>query len=61
MLGRTLPRSPPRQEWCTPSCGNRASVARHHERHKKTVVEQHRSETVRAGRVTPVARTLRCL
>ncbi|MFE9682238.1 CGNR zinc finger domain-containing protein [Streptomyces sp. NPDC006285] len=26
----------PRQEWCTPSCGNRARVARHHERHKKT-------------------------
>ncbi|MFJ8109486.1 CGNR zinc finger domain-containing protein [Streptomyces sp. NPDC096132] len=27
----------PRQEWCTPSCGNRARVARHHERHKGTV------------------------
>ncbi|MBZ3901426.1 CGNR zinc finger domain-containing protein [Streptomyces griseiscabiei] len=26
----------PRQEWCRPSCGNRARVARHHERHKKT-------------------------
>ncbi|MFF4351162.1 CGNR zinc finger domain-containing protein [Streptomyces sp. NPDC001530] len=26
----------PRQEWCTPSCGNRARVARHHERHKKS-------------------------
>jgi predicted RNA-binding Zn ribbon-like protein len=26
----------PRQEWCKPSCGNRARVARHHERHKKT-------------------------
>ncbi|MFD7407108.1 CGNR zinc finger domain-containing protein [Streptomyces sp. NPDC059866] len=25
----------PRQEWCTPSCGNRARVARHHERHRK--------------------------
>lgn len=25
----------PRQEWCKPSCGNRARVARHHERHKK--------------------------
>ncbi|MEV6947131.1 ABATE domain-containing protein [Streptomyces sp. NPDC051172] len=24
----------PRQEWCRPSCGNRARVARHHERHK---------------------------
>ncbi|MEU1853653.1 ABATE domain-containing protein [Streptomyces sp. NPDC019990] len=24
----------PRQEWCTPSCGNRARVARHHERHR---------------------------
>ncbi|MEB3963026.1 CGNR zinc finger domain-containing protein, partial [Streptomyces kunmingensis] len=23
----------PRQEWCRPSCGNRARVARHHERH----------------------------
>ncbi|MFJ4616758.1 CGNR zinc finger domain-containing protein [Streptomyces sp. NPDC088812] len=27
----------PRQEWCKPSCGNRARVARHHERHRKTV------------------------
>lgn len=26
----------PRQEWCKPSCGNRARVARHHERHRKT-------------------------
>ncbi|MET9760964.1 CGNR zinc finger domain-containing protein [Streptomyces sp. NPDC006372] len=26
----------PRQEWCKPSCGNRARVARHHERHKAT-------------------------
>lgn len=25
----------PRQEWCGPSCGNRARVARHHERHKQ--------------------------
>lgn len=25
----------PRQEWCRPSCGNRARVARHHERHKQ--------------------------
>lgn len=25
----------PRQEWCTPACGNRARVARHHERHKQ--------------------------
>ncbi|WP_043263349.1 CGNR zinc finger domain-containing protein [Streptomyces sp. CT34] len=25
----------PRQEWCTPSCGNRARVARHHERHRE--------------------------
>ncbi|MCX4680927.1 CGNR zinc finger domain-containing protein [Streptomyces sp. NBC_01433] len=24
----------PRQEWCGPSCGNRARVARHHERHR---------------------------
>ncbi|GHC93331.1 hypothetical protein GCM10010309_77720 [Streptomyces violaceochromogenes] len=24
----------PRQEWCTPRCGNRARVARHHQRHK---------------------------
>lgn len=24
-----------RQEWCRPSCGNRARVARHHERHRK--------------------------
>ncbi|MEU8979231.1 ABATE domain-containing protein [Streptomyces sp. NPDC048309] len=27
----------PRQEWCKPSCGNRARVARHHERHKNSV------------------------
>lgn len=26
----------PRQEWCKASCGNRARVARHHERHKKS-------------------------
>ncbi|MDX3452249.1 ABATE domain-containing protein [Streptomyces sp. ME02-8801-2C] len=26
----------PRQEWCKPACGNRARVARHHERHKQT-------------------------
>ncbi|GAB2893272.1 hypothetical protein GCM10027074_71620 [Streptomyces deserti] len=26
----------PRQEWCEPSCGNRARVARHHERHRRT-------------------------
>ncbi|MFI8951574.1 CGNR zinc finger domain-containing protein [Streptomyces sp. NPDC053750] len=26
----------PRQEWCRPSCGNRARVARHHERQKRT-------------------------
>ncbi|WP_189786935.1 CGNR zinc finger domain-containing protein [Streptomyces capitiformicae] len=25
----------PRQEWCKPSCGNRARVARHHARHKE--------------------------
>ncbi|GGY33789.1 CGNR zinc finger domain-containing protein [Streptomyces djakartensis] len=24
----------PRQEWCEPSCGNRARVARHHRRHR---------------------------
>ncbi|MFJ8469061.1 CGNR zinc finger domain-containing protein [Streptomyces swartbergensis] len=24
----------PRQEWCKPSCGNRARVARHHQRHR---------------------------
>ncbi|ADI04202.1 hypothetical protein SBI_01081 [Streptomyces bingchenggensis BCW-1] len=24
----------PRQEWCKPSCGNRARVARHHRRHR---------------------------
>lgn len=27
----------PRQEWCKPSCGIRARVARHHERHRKTL------------------------
>ncbi|WP_329549492.1 CGNR zinc finger domain-containing protein [Streptomyces sp. NBC_01356] len=26
----------PRQEWCKASCGNRARVARHHERHMKS-------------------------
>ncbi|MYS19676.1 CGNR zinc finger domain-containing protein [Streptomyces sp. DvalAA-14] len=26
----------PRQEWCKPSCGNRARVARHHARHRGT-------------------------
>ncbi|MGW1148906.1 CGNR zinc finger domain-containing protein [Streptomyces sp. NPDC002454] len=26
----------PRQGWCTPSCGNRARVARHHERQRAT-------------------------
>ncbi|MFD3501845.1 CGNR zinc finger domain-containing protein [Streptomyces sp. NPDC058678] len=26
----------PRQEWCKPSCGNRARVARHHERHRNS-------------------------
>ncbi|NEB10885.1 hypothetical protein G3I32_18895, partial [Streptomyces coelicoflavus] len=26
----------PRQEWCKPSCGNRARVARHQERHRRT-------------------------
>ncbi|MYS90771.1 MULTISPECIES: CGNR zinc finger domain-containing protein [Streptomyces] len=26
----------PRQEWCNPSCGNRARVARHHRRHRTT-------------------------
>ncbi|MET9732045.1 CGNR zinc finger domain-containing protein [Streptomyces sp. NPDC006458] len=25
----------PRQEWCKPSCGNRARVARHHERRQR--------------------------
>ncbi|WP_189313227.1 CGNR zinc finger domain-containing protein [Streptomyces brasiliensis] len=28
-------REHPRQEWCKPSCGNRARVARHHERHRR--------------------------
>ncbi|NUS74698.1 MAG: hypothetical protein HOV70_00650 [Streptomyces sp.] len=27
----------PRQEWCKPACGNRARVARHHQRHRKPV------------------------
>ncbi|MFD7704743.1 CGNR zinc finger domain-containing protein [Streptomyces caelestis] len=26
----------PRQEWCKPSCGNRARVARHHERRRRS-------------------------
>ncbi|WP_329332146.1 ABATE domain-containing protein [Streptomyces sp. NBC_00663] len=25
----------PRQEWCKPACGNRARVARHHDRHRR--------------------------
>ncbi|MFD0428218.1 CGNR zinc finger domain-containing protein [Streptomyces zhihengii] len=29
-----LPEGPPRQEWCKPACGNRARVARHHERRR---------------------------
>ncbi|WP_286247712.1 CGNR zinc finger domain-containing protein [Streptomyces graminofaciens] len=29
----------PRQEWCKPSCGNRARVARHHERHKQPTLQ----------------------
>lgn len=28
----------PRQEWCKPSCGNRARVARHHERHRAEAI-----------------------
>jgi predicted RNA-binding Zn ribbon-like protein len=35
----------PRQEWCKPSCGNRARVARHHERHR----EQGRGRDVEGG------------
>ncbi|GGX59135.1 ABATE domain-containing protein [Streptomyces fructofermentans] len=30
----------PRQEWCKPSCGNRARVARHHERHRRPTQTQ---------------------
>ncbi|MYS74029.1 hypothetical protein GTY88_26960, partial [Streptomyces sp. SID5926] len=26
----------PRQEWCRPSCGNRARVARHQDRQRRT-------------------------
>jgi predicted RNA-binding Zn ribbon-like protein len=26
----------PRQEWCTPACGNRARVARHYARHRRS-------------------------
>ncbi|WP_308311433.1 CGNR zinc finger domain-containing protein [Streptomyces sp. D2-8] len=33
---RYFPKEHPRQEWCNPSCGNRARVARHHQRHKAT-------------------------
>jgi predicted RNA-binding Zn ribbon-like protein len=31
---RYFPKDHPRQEWCTPRCGNRARVARHHQRPK---------------------------
>ncbi|RPF30810.1 putative RNA-binding Zn ribbon-like protein [Streptomyces sp. TLI_185] len=32
--GRYFLKEHPCQEWCRPSCGNRARVARHHDRHK---------------------------
>ncbi|MEU6686766.1 ABATE domain-containing protein [Streptomyces sp. NPDC046832] len=34
--GRYFLKEHPRQEWCNPSCGNRARVARHHQRYKAT-------------------------
>jgi predicted RNA-binding Zn ribbon-like protein len=34
----------PRQEWCKPSCGNRARVARHHERHNSRAARAAHSE-----------------
>lgn len=40
----------PRQEWCKPSCGNRARVARHHERHKKTAGQASTQWSRQAGR-----------
>jgi predicted RNA-binding Zn ribbon-like protein len=33
---RYFVRSSPRQQWCRPSCGNRARVARHYRRHTGT-------------------------
>ncbi|MFF7560185.1 CGNR zinc finger domain-containing protein [Streptomyces pseudovenezuelae] len=39
----------PRQEWCKPSCGNRARVARHHERHR------HGADRDAEGRTHPAA------
>ncbi|MEV0842891.1 CGNR zinc finger domain-containing protein [Actinocatenispora sera] len=33
---RYFVRSSPRQQWCRPSCGNRARVARHYQRHAGT-------------------------
>ncbi|MFF2959941.1 ABATE domain-containing protein [Streptomyces sp. NPDC057963] len=33
---RYFVREHPRQEWCKPSCGNRAPVVRHHERRRAT-------------------------
>lgn len=45
----------PRQEWCKPSCGNRARVARHQERHRRSGQHRRARPNVR----TPVrARTM---
>ncbi|MFD5158653.1 CGNR zinc finger domain-containing protein [Streptomyces hawaiiensis] len=43
----------PRQEWCKPSCGNRARVARHHQRHKAPAqADRYPSERPRTARGT---------
>ncbi|GAA2235502.1 hypothetical protein GCM10010104_32870 [Streptomyces indiaensis] len=47
--GRYFLKEHPRQEWCKPSCGNRARVARHHQRHKATAWTDRHG----AGAVTP--------
>ncbi len=39
----------PRQQWCKPSCGNRARVARHHERHRDRAQRRRAARTPREG------------
>ena len=45
----------PRQEWCKPSCGNRARVARHYQRHT-TADSSGAALTVDDGRRSPRSR-----
>ncbi|NJP43896.1 ABATE domain-containing protein [Actinacidiphila epipremni] len=41
-----------RQEWCKPSCGNRARVARHHARHRATAAQRAAAAAPDAGGAT---------